>query len=180
GLLRRPDVQLVVGDGRRYLASGVERPDVVVSDLFIPWHASAGSLYAREMFESVARHLSSGGVFCQWLPLYQLTREEVHTIARTFLAVFPDVSLWRNDFYPDRPVVALIGRLAARPVDLDRIQERLAALPEWSRDPQLATPQGVAMLYLGDLAAAPDLVARGPLNTDDRPLIEFLAPRLTR
>src|SRR5262249_26101638 len=32
----------------------------------------------------------------------------------------------------------------------------------------------------GDLAAAPDLVARGPLNTDDRPLIEFLAPRLTR
>ena len=36
------------------------------------------------------------------------------------------------------------------------------------------------MLYLGDLSRAPGLIASGPLNTDDRPLIEFLAPRLTR
>ncbi len=179
-LLRRPDVQLVVGDGRRWLASSTDRYDVVVSDLFIPWHAGAGSLYAREMFETVARRLSPGGVFCQWLPLYQLTHEEFDAIARTFLAVFPEVSLWRNDFYPDRPVVGLVGRLAPGELDLGRVGERLAALPEWSRDPLLATPQGLAMLYLGDLAAARELIASGPLNTDDRPLIEFLAPRLTR
>jgi spermidine synthase len=179
-LLRRPDVELVVGDGRRYLAARGEVWDVIVSDLFIPWHAGAGSLYAREMFATVARRLAPGGLFCQWLPLYQLTREEFDAIARTFLAVFPDVTLWRNDFYPDRPVVGLVGQLAHRTLDLERIGERLAALPGWSRDPLLATPQGVAMLYLGDLVAAPGLVASGPLNTDDRPLIEFLAPRLTR
>src|SRR3989441_8934922 len=132
------------------------------------------------MYATAARRLAPGGVFCQWLPLYQLTREEFDAIARTFLAVFPDVTVWRNDFYPDRPVVGLVGQLAHRTVDLDRIGERLAALPEWSRDPLLATPQGVAMLYVGDLVAAPGLVASGPLNTDDRPLIEFLAPRLTR
>src|SRR3989441_8052262 len=48
-LLRRPDVQLVVDDGRRWLASTTDPYDVVVSDLFIPWHAGAGSLYAREI-----------------------------------------------------------------------------------------------------------------------------------
>src|SRR5881409_3395539 len=132
------------------------------------------------MFETVARRLSPGGVFCQWLPLYQLTHVEFDAIARTFLAVFPEVSLWRNDFYPDRPVVGLVGRLAPGELDLGRVGERLAALPEWSRDPLLATPQGLAMLYLGDLAAARELIASGPLNTDDHPLIEFLAPRLTR
>ena len=179
-LLRRPDVQLVVDDGRRWLASSTDRYDVVVSDLFIPWHAGAGSLYAREMFETVARRLSPGGVFCQWLPLYQLTHEEFDAIARTFLVVFPEVSLWRNDFYPDRPVVGLVGRLAPGALDLGRVGERLAALPEWSRDPLLATPQGLVMLYLGDLAAGRELIASGPLNTDDHPLIEFLAPRLTR
>ncbi|TMB51167.1 MAG: spermidine synthase, partial [Deltaproteobacteria bacterium] len=176
----RPDVQLVVDDGRRWLASTTERYDVVVSDLFIPWHAGAGSLYAREMFETVARRLSPGGVFCQWLPLYQLTHEEFDAIARTFLVVFPEVSLWRNDFYPDRPVAGLVGRLAPGALDLGRVGERLAALPEWSRDPLLATPQGLVMLYLGDLAAGRELIASGPLNTDDHPLIEFLAPRLTR
>ena len=36
------------------------------------------------------------------------------------------------------------------------------------------------MLYAGNLSAVTDLFASAPLNTDDRPLIEFLAPRLTR
>jgi len=36
------------------------------------------------------------------------------------------------------------------------------------------------MLYVGDLTSVADLFATAPLNTDDRPIIEFLAPRLTR
>jgi hypothetical protein len=36
------------------------------------------------------------------------------------------------------------------------------------------------MLYVGNLSAITDLFASAPINTDDRPLIEFLAPRLTR
>jgi hypothetical protein len=36
------------------------------------------------------------------------------------------------------------------------------------------------MLYAGNLTAVADLFATAPLNTDDRPRIEFLAPRLTR
>jgi hypothetical protein len=36
------------------------------------------------------------------------------------------------------------------------------------------------MLWMGDLDAAPDVIGPGPLNTDDRPRLEFLAPRLTR
>ncbi len=178
-LLERPDVRVSFGDGRRELAAARDPFDVIVSDLFIPWHAGATSLYAREMYATAARRLAPGGLFCQWLPLYQLTREEFEVIARTFLAVFPHVDLWRDDFYPDRPVVALVGRAEERALDLAPAERRLAALPEWSRDALLAAPRGLAMLYLGDLSAA-SLLPAGPVNTDDRPLIEFLAPRLTR
>jgi hypothetical protein len=38
----------------------------------------------------------------------------------------------------------------------------------------------MAMLYLGDLSLVPDLFAHAPLNRDDRPVIQFLAPTLTR
>lgn len=179
-LLDQPGVHLVVDDARRYLTATRSRFDVIVSDLFIPWHASAGSLYSREMYEIVARRLAVGGLFCQWLPLYQLTREEFTVIARTFLEVFPHVTLWRNDFYPDRPVLGLVGTMAPLPVDLDRVGGSLRGLPEWSRDSFLTEPRAVAMLYLGDLSMAPGLFARAPVNRDDRPIIEFLAPRLTR
>lgn len=179
-LLERPNVHLSIDDGRRYLQATRERFDVIVADLFIPWHAGTSSLYAREMYETVVDRLAPGGLFCQWLPLYQLTRDEFDVVVRTFLDVFPETQLWRADFYPDRPVVGLVGRLAPDQVDLERAGARLAALPDWSRDPFLASPLALAMLYAGDLRVAAGDFAAAPLNTDDRPRIEFTAPRLTR
>jgi spermidine synthase len=132
------------------------------------------------MYATASRRLAPGGLFCQWLPLYQLTREEFEVIARTFLSVFPHVSLWRNDFYPDRPVVGLLGSVDLVPVDLDRVGQRIAGLPEWARESLLSTPRSIVMLYLGNLSAAGGFFPEGPLNTDDRPVIEFVAPRLTR
>jgi spermidine synthase len=180
GVLERPDVDVVVDDGRRYLAATRERFDVLVSDLFVPWHQGAGNLYSQEMYASAARRLAPGGLFCQWLPLYQLTRDEFDMIARTFSSVFPQVTLWRADFYPNRRVVGLVGRLTPSRIDLDAGRERMAELPAWSRDALIDSPRGLAMLYAGDLGAAADLFAAAPLNRDDRPQLEFIAPRLTR
>jgi spermidine synthase len=179
-LLERSDVRLLLDDGRRYLAANHDRFDVIVSDLFVPWNPGTGNLYAREMYETAARRLAPDGLFCQWLPLYQLTREEFDIIVHTFLAVFPQVSLWRDDFYSELPVVGLIGQFNPRPLDLTRIREHVLHLPEWSKDPLFSSPQGLIMLYAGDLSAVADLFSSAPLNTDDRPLIEFLAPRSTR
>ncbi len=180
-LVDRADVRILVGDGRHVLATETRRFDVIVSDLFVPWHAGAGSLYAREMLRTVVARLAPGGLYCQWLPLYQLGREEFEVIARTFLGVFPQVTLWRNDFYPDRPVVALVGSEAPIAVDGARTAERVAALPAWARDPLLASPRASALLFVGTGAALAAAIAPdGPENTDDRPVIEFQAPRLTR
>ena len=144
------------------------RFDVIVSDLFIPWHAGAGSLYAREMYAAVARRLAPGGLFCQWLPLYQLTREEFDVIARTFLSTFPQVSLWRNDFYPDRPVVGLVGSFAIRPaIDLGaRGRARRRASRTGRVTPCCRSPRSLAMLYLGNLSLAPDVL--GPRAAQHR------------
>ena len=179
-LLERPDVRLVLDDGRRYLAATSDRFDAIVSDLFVPWNPGTGSLYAREMYETAARRLTAGGIFCQWLPLYQLTREEFDIIVRTFLDVFPEVSLWRDDFYSELPVIGLVGQLTPRPVDLTQIRQRVLRLPDWRKDPLFSTPRGLLILYAGNLRSVADLFVSAPLNTDDRPLIEFLAPRLTR
>ena len=179
-LLGRPEVRLVVDDGRRYLAGTRETFDVIVSDLFIPWHASAGGLYSLEMFRTAARRLAPGGLFCQWLPMYQLTREEFEIIAWTFTSAFPHATLWRNDFYPDRPVLGLIGTTTSVAVDVERIGRRLAGLPPWGRDSFLGAPRSIGMLYVADLSAVSQRLARAPLNLDDHPVLEFLAPRLTR
>ena len=179
-LLARSDVRLVVDDGRRYLQANDRRFDVVVSDLFIPWHAGTGSLYAREMYEHRGAAARAGRALLPMAALYQLTREEFDVIVETFLAVFPHATLWRDDFYPNRP-----GRRTRRTCRA-RTRRPRTRRRAGRRSPDVGAgfdargPRGLAMFYAGILRTVADDFAAAPVNTDDRPVIEFLAPRLTR
>src|SRR5690606_11951638 len=83
--------------------------------------AGTGGLYTLEHFRTVRDRLAPEGAFVQWLPLYQMSRAEFMTIARTMLAVFPQVTMWRGDFFPERPIVALVGTIALKPLDPEQL-----------------------------------------------------------
>lgn len=148
--------QVIAADGRMVLATSDDRWDVIVSDLFVPWHEGTGSLYTRENFEIIRRHLADGGVFVQWLPLFQLTRSDFDTITGTMLDVFDDVSLWHADFRDGTPIAALV---AGTPLD---------RLP-----PSAATERAE---FFADISAHRALFADAPRNTDDHPTLEHRAP----
>jgi spermidine synthase len=171
-------VEIVVADGRNHLLGTTEHFDVIVSDLFIPWHAGTGDLYSVEHFESVSRRLAPGGLFAQWLPGYQLTVEEMRTITASFLRVFPGVTLWRNDFHADRPILALVGYRDGASIDplaLRSASARLARL-RGPAAPFLSSPDGLGMLYVGGDAPLREWARGARLNTDDRPYIEYGTP----
>jgi spermidine synthase len=173
-----PRTRRVVEDGRNHLRAAPERYDVIVTDLFVPGRPGVGSMYAREHFRAVREHLGPGGVFCQWLPLYQLGREEFALVAATFLEVFPEATLWRGDFFGARPRAALIG-INGEPPDPATVGARLRDLAAGGVEDRWVTdPRAFWMLYVGPLAGlAPGLDGLAP-NTDDRPRFEFLAGRL--
>lgn len=170
-------VTIVVGDGRHYLVGNTDRYDVVISDLFTPWHAGTAALYTKEHFETVRSRLTEDGVFAQWLPLYQLSKEEFFILARTMLTVFPQVTLWRGDFSPERPTVALVGHQRPTPLDVSHLVDNLQHLLPTPLLREEATAVGfMGLFYAGNLTAGRDLMGTGAINTDDRPVIEFLAP----
>jgi len=176
GLFEDPRAEVVVEDGRQYLMGTDERFDVAVSDLFIPWQAGAGSLYAKEHFEAVRDRLAPGGIFAQWLPLYQLSQGEVDAIAHTMLEVFPHVTLWRGDFLPDRPIVALIASNEPQTLDPEALVQNYRHRrkdPSLSRDSALGL---LGMFYAGNLGEARELFSSAPVNTDDLPLLEYGSP----
>lgn len=180
GLFDDPRVTLVVADGRRHLAASSERWDVIVSDLFVPWQAGAASLYTREHFAAVREHLTEGGLFAQWLPLYQVSERELAIVARTMSEVFPQVTLWRGDFQPDHPIVALVGEATGTALDPDALAVRVRAIAgSEALDPRTAVAF-TALTYAGNVSLNADLFERAPVNTDDRPILEDLAPRTHR
>ena len=176
GLFTDPRATVRVCDARNHLLGTTERFDVIIADLFVPWRAGIGNLYSREHFEAARGRLAGGGIFVQWLPLYQLSQREFETVARTMLAVFEQVTLWRGAFVSERPILALVG--AAGPTTLDpAVIDRNGRHLSGGRPLPPSTALAVTLpFYAGNLSAASGLIPPGPINTDDWPLVEYLAP----
>lgn len=173
-----PRTELVVDDGRNYMLGTRDEFDVIVSDLFVPWHAGTGDLYSVEHFRSVKQRLAPGGIFAQWLPGYQVTVDELRIIAATFLAVFPDATLWRNDFDPRYPLVCLVGYrdgLVIDPASIAAGRSQIADT-ELMHDALLPTPGGLEMLFVCGGRELQEWARGAPLNTDEHPIIEFTTP----
>ncbi|QTN32835.1 fused MFS/spermidine synthase [Akkermansiaceae bacterium] len=188
GLFTDPRATVLIEDGRHHLMATNESFDIINSDLFVPFRSGAGSLYSREHFEAARERLTPQGVFVQWLPLYQLTEYEFSIIAKTMIGVFGEVTMWRHNFQPGDEVVALIGRRAGQALPasaIDSSADKLFAVSgKDHRDIQHLSlplnPQTILLFYCGNLTEARTLFAGYPENTDDRPVIEYMAPRTYR
>ncbi len=177
GLFTDPRVTIHREDGRQCLARSPATYDMIIADLFTPWRAGVGNVYTVEHYRLAASRLNPGGAYVQWMPLYQVSRSEFEIIANTMAQVFPELTLWRGDLYPERSILALVGRNEPAPLD----PATLAA--QWRMMTGEDTPDAVLVdralkFYAGN--AASGLFAHAPVNTDDHPLIEFMAPRTHR
>ena len=179
GVLEKPAVRLLIGDGRSHVQLSTRQYDVIISEPSNPWMAGVAALFTREFFEAVRARLRPGGVFCQWAHTYEIAEQDLRSIVRTFASVFPDGTLW---LVGDGDLL-LIG------TDADTIASRVAGLPERWR-------KGAVPALLADVGVAPDaasfvllsLFAGGPaemasygngaaVQTDDEMLLEFTAVR---
>lgn len=175
GFLEAPNSRVLVGDARSFLrASGAEF-DVIIGDLVVPWRQGEGALLTWEQFAAARRALAAGGIFCQWLPLFQLSRAELDMIARTFLTVFPEAWVWRGDFSPDQPAVALIGAAGALELDPARLRRRLGEMRVDPANPQLTESSALWMYLIGTLRLS-DVGGTGRINQEEEPWIELTAP----
>lgn len=182
GLFTDPRSTVLIEDGRHHLMATRESFDLIVSDLFIPYRSGAGSLYSLEHFENVKHRLKPGGIFVQWLPAYQVTDFEFHVIGRTMLGVFDQVSFWRSDFAPFDEVVAFVGHvdgapLAACDIDDSKIKRAFAAGGAHEDIYETLNRQTALLYYCGNVTASKERFDGYPVNTDDKPLIEYMAPR---
>ncbi len=185
GLYTDPRSTVLTEDGRHYLMATKEKFDIIDADLFVPYHSGAGSLYTTEHFESVKRRLKPGGIFVQWVPAYQVTDFEFHVIGRTMLEVFDHVSLLRCDFAPFNEVIAFVGHNDETPLaacDFDDTQTKQRFIDgNGQYDIYQTLNQQTALIYYGgNVTVSKALFAGYPVNTDDKPVIEYMAPKYYR
>jgi len=172
-----PRAELIVEDGRTYVASATGAFDVILGDLYRPYGAGEGRLYSIEHFRAVRRALRDGGLFCQWLPMFQLSEPQFEVILATFLEAFPEAHLVRGNLKSDMPLLGLVGYRDAD-VDWPAVTRHCAELRRTAAvvDGSMRHREGVEMLYLGRVRRG--FATTQQINTLDNAWIEIQAGRL--
>lgn len=166
-----PRVTVVPGDARTLLAHGAGHYDVIVSQPSNPWIAGINNLFTVDFYRQVRSRLAPDGVFCQWLQLYELSPATFASLAASMLEVFPAAHVFAVWTSLDLLIVA-----APPSLGFDRSRLEAGAARTLLERAGL-TGDDLAAFYAGPLAALGDAVRGAPLNRDDRPVVEYRAPR---
>ncbi len=170
-----------IADAGRYLRLGGAAYDVIVADNFHPARRGSASLYTVEHFAAVRSRLAPGGLFCQWLPLHQMDLATLRTIVASFMAANPSGLALLATNSLQTPVLGLVAGRDGTGFDALRVRDRLRAAPADAALPMLGLRDEMAVLgsFVAGPAALRRFAAGIPPGTDDRPLVAWLAPRLT-
>ncbi len=176
GLFADPRVRVVTADARAHLRHKQGAYDVIIGDLVVPWRPGEGALFTIEHFQNARAALTPDGIVCQWVPLFQLSEPQLHLLLQTWLSVFPRAQVWRGDFSPRQPALALVSTADGSLPDPAIAKTNLAALraPD-PANPQLALAEAFWLNFVGCLDST-DLPAASShrLNREDRPWLELL------
>jgi spermidine synthase len=177
--LTRPEVRVIVGDGRSHLLLTRARYDVIISEPSNPWMSGVAALFTREFFEAARAALQPGGVLCQWAHTYDISPEDLRSIVRTFSSVFPRATMWlvgEGDLLligaADHDVAMSLDRIA-RNSQPQAIVEALATLGV--DEPNISF--ALLSLFAGGWREIQQYAGDSAIQTDDRPRLEFSAPR---
>ena len=173
-------VRLVYDDARHFIFTARQKFDVITTDPIHPWVKGTSTLYSKEYYELVKRHLNPGGVVAQWLPLYDSDEETVKTGLATFFEVFPNATVWSNYTDGDGYDLVLIGREDGSPIDVDALEKRLdqsayKGVAASLADAGFLSALDVLKTYAGRASDLLPLVANVPANEDLNLRLQYLA-----
>ncbi len=172
--------RVILDDARAYLRYTGARYDVIATDCTDLRYKSNANLYDVEYFELCRRHLDDDGLMVVWMPLGGMSREVFASAVRTFIHVFPEMTVWYMNNEPTHYLLLVAGHGPLR-VDLPRVLER-SARPAIRADlarVALHQPAKLLSCYLTDGPAVDATLERiNPiLNTENTPYLEFESPK---
>lgn len=182
--LSDPRVNVVIDDGRNHLLANDKQYDVIISQPSNIWLSGEGGLFTKEMYEGVKARMKKGGIFGQWLPLYEQDAQDFRIFLATFRSVFPYSTLWIVDYD-----AVLVGSMEPIEYDYGYLRQHITSNPQINQDFKmmsdvLLTTTKYAQLYQ---IAVPYRMndedikefSGSVINTDDHPVLEFSAAKNT-
>jgi len=180
GVLRDPRTSVHYDDARHHVLTMDDTFDIITSDPIHPWVKGAATLYTKEYFELVKRHLNPGGLVTQWVPLYESSPEVVKSEIATFFDVFPNGTVWANLNDGEGYDLVLLGQADGGALNLDEAQRRFqsagrAMVASSLQEVGFGSLAGLLSTYAGHASDMRDWLAGAEINRDRNLRLQYLA-----
>lgn len=138
--LRDARVRVDFNDARNTLLVENRRYDIVAAQPSHPWRAGAANVFTQQFFQLVRSRLNPGGIYAQWVNLFNMDATTLRAIFKAFYNVFPEGMSFANI---DTGDYVLIGSNRALQFDYARMAQRMAhpAIKELLGRHRIAAPQ---------------------------------------
>jgi spermidine synthase len=176
-VMKNPRLKTVEEDGRNYLLTTQRAFDFISAEPPPPSNAGVVSLYTMEFYELVRARLAGGGIFSQWIPLHHMSDGDLRSLVRSFGEVFPYYNVWHTKWD-----MILLGSNDPINISLARMDERMKK-PEIARSLKeigVTDPRRIMVNFMLDKQGVYEFVKDVAPVKDDRPFVEFTAPRMAR
>lgn len=179
-VLKDPRVEVIYDDARHYLLTTREKFDIITSDPIHPWVKGSATLYTREYFELVKKHLNPGGVVTQWVPFYESTPDVVKSQLATLFSVFPRAVVFANEGERTDSDTVVFAEVDPQPIEPDLIQQRLDSA-EYGRVKESLAEVGfnfavdLLATYIGRASDLVNWVRDAEINLDRNLRLQYLA-----
>jgi spermidine synthase len=178
-VLNDPRTELIIDDGRHYLATTEETFDIITTDPIHPWVKGAAALYTAEFYEFAKARLNPGGLAAQWIPFYETDEQSVKSQIYSFAQAFPHMSVWNGLAGDGGYNVTLLGQLRPLDVTMSQVIENFSRpkVRESLSDVGFSSVPVMLDLFAGVTEDFEWWLADAQLNRDRNLRLEYLAGR---
>ncbi|RIK76289.1 hypothetical protein DCC62_11640, partial [candidate division KSB1 bacterium] len=173
GVLKHPKFDYAIVDGKNIVKYAGRYFDVVMNDGNYAVATSSASLFTKDHFENCRDRLRPGGIVSTWMTI-DLDPVDFAIVLKTFQSVFPYCALWMAPNCINKQIV-LLGSVEPWQIDFQKLSARLA-IPAVKQDfaaINIGSVYDFLDCFMLDHRGIAEISAPYPINTDDRPLLEF-------
>ena len=162
-------------DAKSYFARYGKRYDVIMAEPSNPWVNGVAGLFSTEFYRDTKRYLAPGGLFVQWLQVYEFNDVLFASILGALRENFSDYEIYESN-PGDLLVVAVAEGRVPRPLSLPAgergFMEQLDRLG-------ITRIEEIGARSLGTMREIDPLFAslQAPVNSDFRPFVQLEAAR---
>ncbi|HSN21194.1 MAG TPA: fused MFS/spermidine synthase [Usitatibacter sp.] len=165
-----PRSHVYIEDAKTFFARHRSRYDIIMSEPSNPWVSGVASLFSAQFYGQVRRYLEPGGLFVQWLQLYEFDLPLLGSVLEALGSQFDDYAIYATNGGDILIAAVPHGRVpppAPGAFESSPLRDVLATI-------DVRSPADIALRRIGDKRELARFVAEtgSPANSDYRPYVD--------